>query len=532
MQSCITSKPLSDNIQETNSNGVETVIVRNPQIKDRASIFSWIISIGLVPCFGVGLIPMIFCASSGSINKVESEEAALKWANLYGRKNKNQFIVIPSNKNKNVEREHNWVWIKDYSEMKLITPDAEMKFYANTPEDVVSFKALFPNSNYTDSFVKRTAISADESTLLSLIYQYPTSTEINLAKKRYILFAKYYKEFNIRLDIYNVNSTVFSKDEKAKKASTLITYFEDVSDYVYRYGSNTIYDDQVFSKALAYNPMTEIQLETLISWFPNSKHKELAISLLVEKTQDINLLNKYLTLFSGSSNISKLKEKIIIVNNENQRKKLAAEKAMAEFKKSGDYRKNYETIKVGKYELMATNLDVTHYRNGEPIRKAQSVDEWEKITQDERCSSISKNHVYPVYCDNPKDADNGKLYNWAAFADERNIAPEGWRDPTNEEWDEICEIIKNNKYLWRCFNNSKSGYRNISGLYENDLSGLYELDSTLNNTFLWVFSKMFLRHKQSLNICTSTSNKTFDYHFFVNGESCGNGLSIRLIRDR
>ncbi|MGM0567348.1 MAG: fibrobacter succinogenes major paralogous domain-containing protein, partial [Bacteroidota bacterium] len=38
----------------------------------------------------------------------------------------------------------------------------------------------------------------------------------------------------------------------------------------------------------------------------------------------------------------------------------------------------------------------------------------------------------------------GLLYNWHAVDSEKGLAPEGWRVPTIEEWEELKEYIENN----------------------------------------------------------------------------------------
>ncbi len=524
LQSCTVYKATSYNEYGSKENGIQTLVVKDPVIKQRASGITWLISAALVPVYGIGIFGIIYSASSGSKNPVESDEAAQKWVKMYNKKNKTDYVILPINKSKNVERNYKWIWIKDYSTMKLVSKEIENSFIAYSPSDIEAYKALFPNSTYADSFIKRTAISADESTLLKLIEQYPTANSIDFAKKQYILLAKNYNEFNSRIATYKVNTNTFSKDEITKKASSLVGYYENVSDYLARYGFNTIYNDQILSQTLVNSGwLTVLQLETLLSWFPTSKHKESVISLLVEKTQDVNTLNSYLIRFAGSVNIPKINQKI---NSANQNSLLEAQK-VSNFKKSKDYRRDYETIKVGKYELMATNLDVTHFRNGDPIQKAQSTEEWKKVTQNERNASINDNsYVPPAYCDHPKGSEFGKLYNWSAFATERNIAPEGWRDPTEKEWEEICKIIESNSYLWKYFKNS--GYRDYEGNY------IYGND-TWDRTILWVFSKTFGAHRQHLSIQFKPDKLIYSIISSNGAKSAsryrGNGLSIRLIRD-
>ena len=77
---------------------------------------------------------------------------------------------------------------------------------------------------------------------------------------------------------------------------------------------------------------------------------------------------------------------------------------------------------------MAENLKVTHYRNGDPILTVTDAYKWKKL----------KYGAYCNYDNNDSNADTyGCLYNWYAVDDSRNIAPEGWHVPTNEEWKEL-----------------------------------------------------------------------------------------------
>ncbi len=85
------------------------------------------------------------------------------------------------------------------------------------------------------------------------------------------------------------------------------------------------------------------------------------------------------------------------------------------------------TLTIGKQIWMAENLSVTHYRNGDPIRHASSVEEWN--------DAISKQEG--AYCDYGNELGSGRLYNWFAVSDSRGLAPVGWHVPTDEEWREL-----------------------------------------------------------------------------------------------
>jgi len=88
----------------------------------------------------------------------------------------------------------------------------------------------------------------------------------------------------------------------------------------------------------------------------------------------------------------------------------------------------YLTVIIGNQEWMAENLSVTHYNNGDAIPNVTDNTEWEHLKSG-------------AYCDYENDVNNseiyGRLYNWYAITDSRDLAPDGWHVPTDEEWKEM-----------------------------------------------------------------------------------------------
>lgn len=94
---------------------------------------------------------------------------------------------------------------------------------------------------------------------------------------------------------------------------------------------------------------------------------------------------------------------------------------------------------------MTENLNVFCFRNGDEILEADSEEKWLQYGRNEK----------PAYCYYDFDCKNenyGKLYNWYAVADHRNIVPNGWRLPTDNELFILEEFIKHPKY---CIENIK-----------------------------------------------------------------------------
>jgi uncharacterized protein (TIGR02145 family) len=85
----------------------------------------------------------------------------------------------------------------------------------------------------------------------------------------------------------------------------------------------------------------------------------------------------------------------------------------------------YQTVQIGTQTWMAENLKTTKYRNGDPIPTNLTDAAWNAATTG----------AYAIY---NNDAFNnttyGKLYNWYAVTDSRNLCPVGWHVPTDTEW--------------------------------------------------------------------------------------------------
>lgn len=99
----------------------------------------------------------------------------------------------------------------------------------------------------------------------------------------------------------------------------------------------------------------------------------------------------------------------------------------------------YRTIVIGNQEWTVSNIRTTHYRNGDEIDFVTENFSWSQHTTGAYC-----------YYENTNDASEqktwGALYNWYAVNDSRGLAPEGWRVPTDADWDALLEHLISNGY--------------------------------------------------------------------------------------
>ena len=86
----------------------------------------------------------------------------------------------------------------------------------------------------------------------------------------------------------------------------------------------------------------------------------------------------------------------------------------------------YRTITIGTQTWMAENLRTTKYRNGEDIPLITNNTAWTQMTSGAYSNIKNTQNLDTI-------ATMGRLYNWYAVTDSRNIAPSGWHIPSRSE---------------------------------------------------------------------------------------------------
>lgn len=84
-----------------------------------------------------------------------------------------------------------------------------------------------------------------------------------------------------------------------------------------------------------------------------------------------------------------------------------------------------QEIKIGSQTWISKNLDVSSYRNGDPIPEVQDKEAWAILTTGAWCYYENKTANGTKY---------GKLHNWHAVNDPRGLAPSGYHIPSDAEW--------------------------------------------------------------------------------------------------
>jgi uncharacterized protein (TIGR02145 family) len=192
----------------------------------------------------------------------------------------------------------------------------------------------------------------------------------------------------------------------------------------------------------------------------------------------------------------------------------------------------YKTIVIGTQEWMAENLSTSVYRNGDVIATGLSTSQWTNTVQG--AWAYFQN-------DASKNCPFGKLYNWYACVDARELCPTGWHVPTDADWTVLSdylggEAIAGGKMktlgisdsatgLWSApnsgatnssgFSGIPGGYRMLQGPYSNlEFIGYYWSSSdfvTLSAYYRYIIY-------DDVDLTRATGAK-------------GNGFSVRCVRD-
>ena len=188
---------------------------------------------------------------------------------------------------------------------------------------------------------------------------------------------------------------------------------------------------------------------------------------------------------------------------------------------------NYSTVTIGTQVWDSKNLDVSTFRNGDPIAEAKSKDEWIAAGKENKAAFCYYNF------DMNYGAIYGKLYNYYAVQDSRGLAPKGYHIPTDEEWTVLTDFLggedkagkkMKSKTGWpvKGNGNNRSGFNGLPG-------GFWDKDGFFN--FITIFGYFW----------SSSEGNPFDAWYrllyFDNSKVYRDvrykdeGLSVRCIRD-
>ena len=190
----------------------------------------------------------------------------------------------------------------------------------------------------------------------------------------------------------------------------------------------------------------------------------------------------------------------------------------------------YTSVTIGTQEWMAENLRTTKYSDGTAIPNVTSNSDWKSLSTGGWCNYNNSSSNEATY---------GKLYNWYAASDSRNVCPTGWHVPTDAEWTVLTDYLAAN------------GHNGAEGTALKATSGWNDFEGSGNGTddygFLG-FPGGYRSNDGSFNSIGNDGNwwsssqaSTFDawfrYLYYDNdsvssfSSSKENGFSVRCLRD-
>lgn len=169
LQSCYSYKPLGQ-IQQTELGNLKAANVTGALVERNPSAFFYAMIFPLT--FAMVIPGMIWMFSTDMEKRIMplNEELFSKWEKSYNKRKKEKIIAIPQN--------------KKYSSLILIPQNAEQTFTANNEYEVLFYYKHYPNSPYTDEFIKRSAPVCDDNGLKKIIELYPYYPSTIAVKKQ------------------------------------------------------------------------------------------------------------------------------------------------------------------------------------------------------------------------------------------------------------------------------------------------------------------------------------------------------------
>ncbi len=184
-------------------------------------------------------------------------------------------------------------------------------------------------------------------------------------------------------------------------------------------------------------------------------------------------------------------------------------------------------VTIGTQVWITKNLDVSYFRNGDPIPHAKTDEEWIRAGEAQR----------PAWCyyenDQANGAKYGKLYNWYAANDKRGLAPVGYHIPTSEEWNMLTDYLGGESKAGAKMKSKNGWYNNGNGTNSNGFSalpgGCRSDDGSFNSIGLysawWCFTGNLTDVGGGLTLNYANSG-VLRAHW-----SSGSGFFVRCLRD-
>ena len=188
---------------------------------------------------------------------------------------------------------------------------------------------------------------------------------------------------------------------------------------------------------------------------------------------------------------------------------------------------NAQDVTIGTQVWMTKNLDVSTFRNGDPIPEAKTNEEWKKAGENGQ----------PAWCYYDNEPANGekygKLYNWYAVNDPRGLAPKGWHVPSDKEWTTLTDYLGGEEIAGTKMKSTSGWKQDGNGTNESGFSGLpggyrysYGIFNYIGFNGFWWSSTESLTYFAWARYLNYNNGYVFRSFYSKDG-----GFSVRCLRD-
>jgi uncharacterized protein (TIGR02145 family) len=193
----------------------------------------------------------------------------------------------------------------------------------------------------------------------------------------------------------------------------------------------------------------------------------------------------------------------------------------------------YTTVKINNVDWCTENLSVSKFLNGEPIPIAKSKSDWIK-------AALAKKPICEI------EKSNNKVeyrYNYYVFLDKRGVLPNGFRLPTEADFDNLGTSLTENPLLI-----PKLKLKPVGTYFFNRNDSTFNFDAT--TAAFWVYDNSSIEMEREYNIGTSKVRfiraecidkfpatceggyVNFETLYESGFSDAGNGSSVRLIKKK
>ncbi|WP_321322582.1 fibrobacter succinogenes major paralogous domain-containing protein [Labilibaculum sp.] len=188
----------------------------------------------------------------------------------------------------------------------------------------------------------------------------------------------------------------------------------------------------------------------------------------------------------------------------------------------------YSSVSIGSQIWLTENLRTTKYANGENIPNIINDDDWQNATS----GAWSYHENIPDY-----EVPYGKLYNWFAVIDSRNVCPSGWHVPSDTEWQTLITFLGGSDFAGNKLKETGTAHWQANNDFATNSSGFTALPGGAQSA-----SPGYSYPIQSLGMFWSTApvdgENAYGYYLFDSYQSINKqeyikqtGLSVRCVKD-